>query len=309
MSSRTLNHRDYSVGHAVQDIDTTFALSRLPSIDETAYNSLSNQSEPLCHSETRIGVLQEINDWALDSQSKCIFWLNGMVGTGKSTISRTIARNFALSGQLGASFFFKRGDRYCGNASKFFTTTASQLGQHLPDLRLHLKKVVEVDPIISTKTMKEQFQALILQPMSEIKELLHTRLLLVIDALDECENEDHIKILLYLLARIKSLKIRILVTSRPELPLRLGFNDISNAHQDLILHEIPKPIITHDISVFLRSEFRRIQGRYNILSPSDSTLPLYWPSEHKMQVLITMAVPLFVFAATMCRFIGETDWD
>jgi len=34
-------------------------------------------------------------DWCDDPDSKCIFWLNGMAGTGKSTISRTIARELA----------------------------------------------------------------------------------------------------------------------------------------------------------------------------------------------------------------------
>ncbi|TVY13939.1 Vegetative incompatibility protein HET-E-1 [Lachnellula arida] len=309
---KDVKHKTELVLHTVQNIDTTFALSRLPSVNEAAYNSLSNQSEPLCHSETRIGVLQDIKDWALDSQSKCMFWLNGMAGTGKSTISRTIARDFAHSGHLGASFFFKRGEGDRGDASKFFTTIASQLGQHIPVLRPRLKKVVEVDPIISTKTMKEQFQGLILQPMSGIKELLQTQLLLVIDALDECENDDHIRILLYLLAQIqliKSLKMRILITSRPELIPRMEFKRIPNAHQDLILHEIPKPIITLDISIFLRSEFTRIRDDYNLLSPSDQILPSDWPSKWKMEVLITMAVPLFIFAATMSRFIGETDWD
>ena len=232
-----------------------------------------------------------------------------MAGTGKSTISRTIARDFALSDQLGASFFFKRGEGDRDNASKFLTTVASQLGQHIPDLRPHLKKVVEIDPIISTRTMKEQFRGLILQPMTKIKEQLHTHSLLVIDALDECENEDHIKILLYLFAQVKSLKMRIIVTSRPELPLRMGFKRIPDAHQDLILHEISKPIITSDISIFLQSEFTRIRNDYNLSPPSDSLLSLDWPGERKIELLIIMAVPLFIFAATMCRFIGETDWD
>ncbi|PMD60182.1 uncharacterized protein K444DRAFT_528610 [Hyaloscypha bicolor E] len=41
-------------------------------------------------------------------ESETIFWLHGPAGTGKSAISRTIARNFAKTGQLGASYFFKR---------------------------------------------------------------------------------------------------------------------------------------------------------------------------------------------------------
>ena len=289
-----------------------FALSRLPSVNEAAFNSYSNQSEPLCHPETRIDLLREIKDWVQNAQDKCIFWLQGMAGTGKSTISRTIARDYNDCHQLGASFFFKRGEGDRNNASRFFTTIATQLGQRLPDLRPHLKNAVETDPVISTKTMKEQFERLILKPMSEIKELLHTQLLLVIDALDECEDEGHVKIVLHLLARIqamKSLNMRIFITSRPELPIRLDFDKISGTHQDFILHEIPKPVITHDISVFLRSEFAAIKDNYKDSPPSAMGIPLDWPYEQNLQALIIMAVPLFIFAATMCRFIGETGWD
>lgn len=55
------------------------------------------------------------------------FWLNGMAGTGKSTVSRTVAQTFADRGQLGGSFFFKRGERDRENASLLFTTIVHEL--------------------------------------------------------------------------------------------------------------------------------------------------------------------------------------
>jgi hypothetical protein len=61
--------------------------------------------------------------------------------------------------------------------------------------------------------------------------------IMVIDALDECEGETDIQIILRLLAEARSLKnvsLRILITSRPEVPIRYGFRQISNTeHQDL----------------------------------------------------------------------------
>lgn len=284
---------------------------KLPSVNEAAFDSFSDQTEPMCHPETRIALLSDINDWASSSQSKGIFWLNGMAGTGKSTISRTIARECTHRRHLGASFFFKRGGGDRGNASKFFSTIATQLVQSFPGLRLYLEKALKLGPAISTKPMKEQFEKLILKPLSELPHAVET--LIVIDALDECENEDHINILLNLLARIRfidSVKLRLLVTSRPELPVRLGFKQIPESHRYFILHDIPPPIIKHDIGVYLRDELPRIRNDYNCLPPSGENIPSDWPSERNMEALVNMAVPLFIFAATMCRFIGDTrNWD
>lgn len=286
-----------------------WVLSKLPSINEAAFDSLANQSEPLCHPETRTDLLKDIKDWAVDAQSKCIFWLNGMAGTGKSTISRTIARDFFHRRQLGASFFFKRGEGDRGNASKFFTTIATQLMYNLPALGPDLKKALETNPAISTKIMKEQFETLILKPLSETVRPLET--LLVVDALDECENEGHIAMILHLLARvqrIESAKLRFFVTSRPDLPARLGFKKISESHRPFILHDVPTPVIKHDIHVYLRDELPKIRDSCEPFQ--NEGIPSNWPTERNTQALVNMAVPLFIFAATMCRFIGDIwDWD
>jgi hypothetical protein len=58
-----------------------------------------------------------------------------MTGTGKSKISRTIARSLKETNQLGASFFFKRGEEDRGNAKKFFPTLTRQLMLIIPKLR------------------------------------------------------------------------------------------------------------------------------------------------------------------------------
>jgi hypothetical protein len=238
-----------------------------------------------------------------------------MAGTGKSTISRTIAQSFADEGQLGASFFFKRGEGDRGNATKFFTTITAQLIVKVPALTPHVRKAIDIDPAISGKAMKEQFEKLILQPFSETKHISPqiSRLVIVVDALDECEREGDIKNILFLLSQtrhVRSLSLRIFVTSRPELPIRLGFKDMSEGtYQDLVLHEIPQPVIEHDISAFLKAELAKIRKDHNHLYPSDRWLPLDWPGERNIQALVNMAIPLFIFATTVCRFIGDPRWD
>src|SRR5271154_2819111 len=165
-------------------------IAKLPSAKGATFDSHQDEHDARCLEDTRVDVRRQITEWAEDPHGKSIFWLNGMAGTGKSTISRTVAQFFEEKGQLGASFFFKRGEGDRGNASRFFTTIAVQLAIKVPDLVPSIAKVIEVDPTISEKTLKEQFEKLILQPLFEMTYApsAASTLIIVIDALDECER-------------------------------------------------------------------------------------------------------------------------
>lgn len=58
-----------------------------------------------CLGGTRTDLLLELEGWLEDEQSQCMFWLNGLAGTGKSTIAQTFAEITFTEGKLGASFF------------------------------------------------------------------------------------------------------------------------------------------------------------------------------------------------------------
>jgi hypothetical protein len=98
--------------------------------------------------------------------------------------------------------------------------------------------------IISEKALKDQFEKFIFGSLTKLSQvpLQSQRLIVVIDALDECDRED-IRTILTLLAwatDIRPVLLRIVLTSRLELPIRLGFKDMAEgAYQDLILHEVP----------------------------------------------------------------------
>ncbi|KAJ5159574.1 WD domain protein [Penicillium canariense] len=280
---------------------------KLRVVHGAAFDSYVDQHEDECFPGTRTDILRQIKDWASSPQGRCIFWLNGMAGTGKSTISRTIAQAFRMEGQLGASFFFQRGEGDRGNATRFFTTVANQLMAHIPELRPLIQKVLQNDPNISTKSLSEQFKQLILQPLGEIAQTVPQvqRVVVVVDALDECAPEQDVRMLLHLLPQIKKspvIQIRIFVTSRPELPIRLGFRKISQVeYQDIILHNIPRPVIEHDMSIFIHHKLMTIREEHD--------LPSLWPDQKSIRALIQMAVPLFIFATTICRFIADHNWD
>jgi hypothetical protein len=249
----------------VLNIDQRLDLAKLPIATGASFDSHTDEHKARCLPNTRTALLHDIMQWANDKGGKPIFWLCGMAGTGKSTIARTIAQSFDSNGQLGASFFFKKGEGERGNASRFFTTIASDLVKHELGMLAGVRKALDADSAISQRALKEQFKKLILQPLLEIKQASSQASsqalsqapirVIIIDALDECEREEDIRAILQLLAQTKDIQpvsLRIVVTSRSELHIRLGFKEMpSGTYQDLVLHEVPKDIIEHDIRLFL----------------------------------------------------------
>jgi len=134
-------------------------LNKLPYTKGVIYNSYGDDYIT-CHPATRVDLLHEIHDWARDPHSKSIFWLSGWAGVGKSTISRTVAEWLARQGglisvDLGASFFFKRGEGDQASASRFFSTITCELVLKVPGLDAFIAEVVTQDPLIFNKALGE----------------------------------------------------------------------------------------------------------------------------------------------------------
>ncbi|KAJ6168709.1 hypothetical protein N7497_001552 [Penicillium chrysogenum] len=282
-------------------------LGKLEGAMEAGFESFSDRDEVQCLQGTRTQLLQQIMDWAMSPSQKSIFWLKGMAGTGKSTISRTVARSLKDTNYLGASFFFKRGEGDRGNAKKFFPTLIRQLMLMISELRSGVHKALHDDPDIISKSLREQFEKLLLQPLLDLDQLGRQpqTAVIVIDALDECEHDQDVRNIIRLLAllqKAKSVRLRIFLTSRPELPISLGFSEIAaHGYQDLALHEIPEEVTEHDIHLFLQDRFARIKHDRNISQD--------WPGDDVIQKLVTMSVPLFISAATVCRYIENAKWE
>ena len=224
-----------------------------------------------------------------------------MAGTGKSTICRTVARSFQSEQLVTVTFFFKRGEGDRGNATRFFPTISQQLAIRIPGLATSLRDAFSIDPDVGRKSLKMQFQELLLQPLIAFNQASsHIQgIVMVIDALDECETDKDIGVILHLLPQLQelsTLRVRVFLTSRPELPIRLGFSKMANHHyQDLALHDIPEEVTSHDISLFLKDRFQKIQD--------EKIVPPGWPGADVIRATVEMSVPLFISAATICRHV------
>jgi hypothetical protein len=225
-----------------------------------------------------------------------------MAGTGKSTIAHTVARAYFEQGRLAASFFFSRGGGNVGNASKFVATIAVQLAMHILPVQRHIRDVLAERSIITSQSLADQWRQLVLGPLLKLDGSdTYQSYIVVLDALDECEGENDVQIILRLLTEVRSLKkvrLRVLITSRPEVLIRYGFCQIPDAeHCDFILHDIEATIVDHDISIFLDHQLRSIG--------QEQTLEADWPGEQALRRLVLNASGLFIWAATACRFIRE----
>ncbi|KAH7198934.1 uncharacterized protein B0J16DRAFT_360547 [Fusarium flagelliforme] len=185
-----------------------------------------------------------------------------------------------------------------------------QLARNIPGFALSVRNALDSDPDIASKSVPKQFAALVEAPMVELMKKT-SRFVIVIDALDECDGDEEIKSLIHLLSRTSPIQhcLRILITSRPDLPIRLGFAKVSGSYRTLILHDMPADTIKHDIMTFLSSEFNSIRDEFNMLAPKQLELPPLWPGKDVIDQLTNMAIPLFISAATACRFVKDCKVD
>ncbi|KAK6502024.1 hypothetical protein TWF481_009842 [Arthrobotrys musiformis] len=285
-------------------------LYMLPCAQGAALDSNNQRFSPKCHAGTRVEFLARIEEWfEADTHNQVIFWLNGMAGTGKSTIARTIAQSFQNAHRLGASFFFKRGEQDRSHAKILFTTIASQLARNVPSLGPIIARSIESNPGLLSASIDEQFKYLIFQPLSELKhsQTTKSKYSIVIDALDECDNEGEIDLVIHLLSQLGRLQsTKIFLTSRPELPIHLGFSDIEGSYEHAVLTDIEQHIIKHDISVFLKRELGDIRLKHEKCFPYQRPALANWPPEESVRKLADMATPLFIVAATICGMLRNT---
>ncbi|RMZ86971.1 hypothetical protein DV736_g5797, partial [Chaetothyriales sp. CBS 134916] len=128
-----------------------YVMDKLTSVKGAVFDPYDEDYKGECLDGTRVDLLRQIDQWADDPEGKSIFWLQGMAGTGKSTISRTVARKFDDGDRLGASFFFKRGEGDRDRASRFFPTLVRQLVLQIPALSYPVAEAIKANPDISSK--------------------------------------------------------------------------------------------------------------------------------------------------------------
>jgi Cdc6-like AAA superfamily ATPase len=153
-----------------------------------------------CLPGTRVVITQAITDWALDpTGGKNIFWIHGLAGIGKSTLSTTVANRLRELGRLGAFIFFSRDVAERSNPATVIRTLAYQIGTFHSRAGEAITAAIEKFPSVCLSPLSVQFQKLLVDPLTTVIDK-DTTLVLVIDGLDECGTPKKREVLLEILA-------------------------------------------------------------------------------------------------------------
>ena len=242
-------------------------------------------------------MLDEIEFWTKDFDKPPVYWLNGLAGTGKSTIAQTIAERVFADGQLGASFFCSRDFEDRSNLQLIFPTLAVQLARTYTKFRSILVPLVQSDPGVAHESLSSQMNKLIVEPL--MKSAIST--VIVIDALDECKDEEPASAILSVLGQFVSQipKVKFFLTGRPEPRIREGFRLplLAKETDVFILHDVEASIVKNDIRLFFEHKFLELAGRRSGLDN--------WPTQDQLDLLCERAAKLFVYAVATVKFIDH----
>ncbi|KAG9089286.1 hypothetical protein FS749_001451 [Ceratobasidium sp. UAMH 11750] len=239
-----------------------------------------------CTPNTRQAVLEGLRAWKNDPNGAKVYWMNGMAGTGKTTIASTLCSELDATRQLAASFFCSRELPDCRDATRIVPTISYQLARFSLPFQSALCETLGNDPDASTRSIGVQFGKLIKEPLLRVKEALPEGVIVVIDALDECSDGVNVRSFLDALYQSAGdLPIRFFVTCRPDPSLSKKLLTWNQASRTLFhLHDIEQSVVRDDIEVYLGAELKGL------------------PTGHIRQ-LSDRAGKLFIFAATVVRYV------
>lgn len=280
---------------------------KLKPSEDAAYEKAHQQGKRTpCLPGTRTEIFSKVDIWMDDPTDHRVFWLNGMAGTGKSTIADTLTQRAKSKGLLGGAYFCSRDLQNTRNPSNILPTLASQMAFNHEGYRVELMAVLKDRPSPSQGTLEQQLENLILSPLKKMPVPLDHPFLVVVDALDECDHDrvrplPFIQFLLRHVDDFRQTNLKFFISSRPAHEISSAFKgDVMGAHDYLNLHDELLPNISRDVRSFVIDRLDRIARDWTHPPP-------FTFSDADVDAIVKKAGPLFIFAATVCRFIADAS--
>ncbi|KAG9084391.1 hypothetical protein FS749_005265 [Ceratobasidium sp. UAMH 11750] len=233
--------------------------------------------------------MEEVVDWANGTHEAKVYWMSGMAGTGKTTIAWSLCKKLEDESRLGASFFCSRLLPGCQDVARIVPSVSHQLAGVSAPFRDELCRVLQDDQYICSADVASQFTKLISEPLQKAGQIIRgARLVVVIDALDECSDRAGAQFILDALFQCAThLPIKFFVTCRPEPGLFDKVLAEGEAARSIFhLHDIKESLVQADIETYLSMEL--------------ASIPV---SSQQIKLLAERSGKLFIYAATVVRYL------
>lgn len=157
----------------------------------------------------------EFDEWVFSEDYKML-WLRGPPAAGKSFLAGYAVEQLVDSGRKPCYYFFTYGDQSKSSITTFLLSMTCQIAVLLPEVASQVEKITFKDPsIIRTGDYMTIWRKLWTQGILRERPEVMENVVWVLDAVDECRNDEE---LVKLLSQVQAaLHIKILVTSRTDI--------------------------------------------------------------------------------------------
>ncbi|KAF9554453.1 WD40 repeat-like protein [Agrocybe pediades] len=276
----------------LRDATDATLLRTLQPVHDARYNSAYSTAVNRrgCTASTREQILQTLRTWADDPTGAKVFWLNGMAGTGKTTILYTFCQWLEENSRLGGNFFCSRSSGSCRSLNKILPSLAYQVAHYSPAFRSQLCTILEDHQSPQTLNVGSQFKWVLETPLEKSTEAIPEGVVIVIDALDECESALETRLFLEtLLKLVHRLPVKFVIASRPEPIIVTKMRSPGFRPSTIHLHDIEQSLVEADIRKYLEEAL-------SSMSPA--------PSNDILDELARRSGKLFIYAATVARYVN-----
>jgi len=262
----------------------------------------------VCHLGTREEQLESLKTWADNVPPETrVEWIYAIAGTGKTAMFRSFCTELEKqTGLPSISFFVWKGDGRRNTLKLFPATIAAQMCRRIPALVPHIEKAINEDSFLLKAAFKKQMEKLVIRPLLDCCDAIKTErhLIIVVDGLDELDSKgqtEFLDFIPYLLRRLSSLPISLLVSSRPDVQIVGAFNHPKLAS---ITRATRMGASDADIRKFLDDKFDEINLRHPYLQIEHGGK---WPSDEKREIMVLQSSGLFIWPTVAIGHIDKVE--
>ncbi|KAG9032408.1 hypothetical protein FRB95_001529 [Tulasnella sp. JGI-2019a] len=296
----------HGVGHIgirLESENTRRLLEKLGTGGSSAADAFGVE-ERICTPGTRQAILARIERWIHGSEydKKHILWLKAVAGSGKTAVAGSVEKMAREAECLGARFYFARGQPE--RNGRCILEIARQLASLSEErLRDAIISAIEKESDIVTSAAVLQYKKLIHQPLLTLTDS-DLKLVIVIDAIDECEpgyatklleliGHDHLRL---------PTGVKFFLTSRvePHIQGELEEDSVFPTVEQLALDVEGSSTVHEDIMLYLKDRLPPLVRKFGIRDKD-------WPGEKKRMELAQMAGESFIWASTAVLLVTDPN--